>query len=97
VAYFLMFAALTLRSTAGNRGSGDEALGFAVLLGSVLSVASMMTAAQVGEAAAVRLHATESLMLLGAFALLAIDSQNFGVKRRGAALPEAELAPKPAH
>jgi hypothetical protein len=97
VAYFLMFAALTLRSRAGNRGSGDEALGFAVLLGSVLSVASMMTAAQVGEAAAVRLHATESLMLLGAFALLAIDSQNFGVKRRGAALPEAELAPKPAH
>ena len=46
-----------------------------------LSVASMLAASPVGEAAAVRLHATESLMLLGGFALLAIDSQSYGVRR----------------
>jgi len=80
VAYFLIFAVLTLRK-GGKRGLGDEALGFALLLGSILSVASMMAASHVGEAAAVRLHATESLMLLGAFVLLAIDSQSFGVAR----------------
>jgi hypothetical protein len=92
VAYFMMFAALTLRVKGGSRGSGDEALGIAVLFGGLLSVASMMAAAQVGEAAAVRLHATESLMLLGAFALLAIDSQSFGVKPRSATPPSAALA-----
>jgi hypothetical protein len=95
VAYFMIFAVLTLRAKGGSRGSGDEALGFAVLFGSILSVASMMAAAQVGEAAAVRLHATESLMLLGALALLAIDSQSFGVKRRGQMAPT--LAPNPAN
>ena len=81
VAYFLLFAVLTFRSNGGKRGTGDEALGFALLLGSILSVASMMAASHVGEAAAVRLHATESLMLLGAFVVLAIDSQSFGVAR----------------
>ena len=95
VAYFMIFAVLTLRAKGGSRSSGDEALGFAVLFGSILSVASMMAAAQVDEAAAVRLHATESLMLLGAFALLVIDSQSFGVKRRGQMAPE--LAPNPAN
>jgi hypothetical protein len=91
VAYFLLFAVLTLRLEGGKRGSGDEALAFALLLGSVLSVASMMAASSVGEIAAMRLHATESLMLLAGFALLAIDSQSFGVPRRDITM--AETAP----
>jgi hypothetical protein len=94
VAYFMIFSLVTLRAK-DSRGSGDEALGFAVLFGSILSVASMVAAAQVGEAAAVRLHATETLLLLGAFALLAIDSQSFGVTRRSEMPPAPEFAPRP--
>lgn len=96
IAYFLLFAVLTLRVEGGKRAGGDEALAFALLFGSILSVASMMAASHVGEAAALRLHATESLMLLGAFVLLAIDSQSFGVKRRGAAASETDFASKVA-
>lgn len=79
VAYFLLFAALTFRLEGGKRAAGDEALAFALLLGSCLSIASMLAASSVGEAAAVRLHATESLLLLAGLALFAIDSQRFGV------------------
>ncbi len=85
VAYFLLFAVLTLRLEGGRRAAGDEALGFALLLGSILSVGSMMAASAVGEAAALRLHATESLLLLAGFALFVIDSQGFGVRPREAA------------
>jgi hypothetical protein len=92
VAYFLLFAMLTLRPVGGRRAGGDEALALALLLGSVVSVASMLAASYVGEAAAIRLHATESLMLLGGSALLAIDSESYGVKR-GVVAP---FAPKPA-
>jgi hypothetical protein len=83
VAYFLLFAVLTLRPGGGRRAAGDEALALALLFGCIVSVASMLSASFVGEAAALRLHATESLMLLGGFALLAIDSQSYGVKRVG--------------
>jgi hypothetical protein len=86
VAYFLLFAVLTLRAEGGRRAGGDEALALALLLGGILSVASMLAASHVGEAAAVRLHATESLMLLGGFALLAIDSQSYGVQRPAVAM-----------
>jgi hypothetical protein len=81
VAYFLLFATLTLRLEDGKRAAGDEALALALLFGGIVSIASMVAASYVSEAAAVRLHATESLMLLGAFALHAIDSQSYGVKR----------------
>jgi hypothetical protein len=90
VAYFLLFALLTLRPEGGKRASGDEALALALLFGGIISVLSMLAASQVGEAAAVRLHATESLMLLGGFALLVIDSQSYGVK------PSAMTAAAPA-
>jgi hypothetical protein len=44
----------------------------ALAIGSVISFASMVMASQVGETAALRLHATELLMLLGtAIVLLA--------------------------
>jgi hypothetical protein len=47
-----------------TRGA-DEALAMALAIGSVISFASMVMASQVGETAALRLHATELLMLLG--------------------------------
>ena len=37
----------------------------ALAIGSLISLASMVMASQVGETAALRLHATELLMLLG--------------------------------
>lgn len=92
VAYFLLFAVLTLRLEGGRRAAGDEALALALMFGGIVSAASMVAASNVGEAGAVRLHATESLMLLGGFALLAIDSQSYGVKRRGEVSADAALA-----
>jgi uncharacterized membrane protein YciS (DUF1049 family) len=92
VAYFLLFAVLTLRPGGGRRAAGDEALALALLFGGIVSVASMLAASSVGEVAALRLHATESLMLLGGFALLAIDSQSYGVRRRDEAPAGATVA-----
>ena len=53
-------------------GSGDEALAIALAIGSVISFASMLMASQVGEAGALRLHATELLMLLGTAIVLLV-------------------------
>lgn len=73
-AFFALFATLVLCS--GRRGSqdSDEALAIALALGLLISFASMILAAQVGEAAALRLHATESLVLIGALVLFVIDA-----------------------
>lgn len=73
VAFFLLFAALMLRRAVRLGRGGDEALGIALGLGCVISFASMMFAAQVGEAAALKLHATELLLLIGTAILLLVD------------------------
>ncbi len=54
-------------------GGCDEALGIALAIGSVISFASMVMASQVGETAALRLHATELLMLLGTAIVLLVE------------------------
>lgn len=97
-AFFLLFSVLSFRVREPNHSAGDEALGLALTLGCVVSIGSMLAASLVGEAEAMRLHATESLMLLGALTLLAIDSESYGVRhevqRVDAAVPE--LAAQPA-
>ena len=45
----------------------------ALAIGSVISFASMVMASQVGETAALRLHATELLMLLGTAIVLLFE------------------------
>ena len=65
VAFFAVFLVLMTRPWSRKTGGGDEALALALTIGSVISFASMMMASQVGETAALRLHATELLMLLG--------------------------------
>jgi hypothetical protein len=45
----------------------------ALAIGSVISFASMVMAVQVGETAALRLHATELLMLLGTGIVLLVE------------------------
>ncbi len=59
------------------------------MLGGLISAVSMMMASQVGEVAALHLHATETLMLLGGLVLLAVDSQSYGVKRQS--VPQEQL------
>jgi hypothetical protein len=65
VAFFAIFLVLLTRPSIRKSGGCDEALAMALAIGSVISFASMMMASMVGETAALKLHATELLMLLG--------------------------------
>lgn len=88
VAFFAIFLALVCIPKARKSGGSDEALGIALFIGSLISFASMVMASKVGEMAALRLHATELLMLLGAAIVLVIE--------RPAVTKAAETAPAPA-
>lgn len=65
VAFFAIFLILLTRPSIRKNGGCNEALAMALAIGSVISFASMMMASSVGETAALKLHATELLMLLG--------------------------------
>jgi hypothetical protein len=65
VVFFAVFLVFITRAAIRKTGGCDEALAMALTIGSVISFASMAMASQVGETAALRLHATELLMLLG--------------------------------
>jgi hypothetical protein len=73
VAFFALFVVLLTRPSIRKSGGCDEALGIALAIGSVISFASMVLASQVGETAALRLHATELLLLLGTAIVLVIE------------------------
>jgi hypothetical protein len=73
VAFFAIFLIFLTRAAIRKRGGCDEALAIALAIGSVISFASMVMASQVGEAAALRLHATELMMLLGAAIVLVVE------------------------
>jgi hypothetical protein len=74
VAFFVLFALLVVRAAFRRSGDGDEALIVASSIGGLISFASMLLAAAVGETAAVHLHATETLMMIGALVLATIDA-----------------------
>jgi hypothetical protein len=74
VAFFALYLALLSFPSVRERGGGDETLGVALVLGSVLSFVSMLAASLVGETEALRLHATELLMLLGIGIVLVVES-----------------------
>jgi hypothetical protein len=74
VGFFAIFVILITRPSIRKAGGCDEALAMALAIGSVISFASMLMASQVGESAALRLHATELLMLLGTGIVLLIES-----------------------
>ena len=65
VAFFAISLVLLTRPSIRKSGGSNEALAMALAIGSVISFASMMMASMVGETAALKLHATELLMLLG--------------------------------
>ena len=73
VAFFAVFLILLTRASIRKTGGSDEALAMALAIGSVISFASMVMASQVGETAALRLHATELLMLLGTAIVLLVE------------------------
>lgn len=72
-AFFLVFLLLIIRESIRKKGSCDEALGIALFLGAVVSMVSLFAASSVGELPAVRLHASEALLLIGAGIILTID------------------------
>ncbi|OQW56174.1 MAG: hypothetical protein A4S14_10390 [Proteobacteria bacterium SG_bin9] len=76
VAIFLMvFVALSARKAWRDNGGGEEALAIALTLGVVVSFAGMLLASKVGEAEALRLHATETMLLLGGAIVLLVQPQ----------------------
>ena len=73
VAFFALFVFLFTRASIRKTGGCDEALGIALAIGSLISFASMVLASQVGESLALRLHATELLLLLGTAIVLVVE------------------------
>jgi hypothetical protein len=73
VAFFAIFVVFITRAAIRKTGGCDEALGIALTIGSIISFVSMILASQVGETAALRLHATELLMLLGTAIVLLVE------------------------
>src|ERR1700694_936320 len=73
VAFFAIFVVLITRASIRKTGGCDEALALALAIGSVITFASMLMGWQVGETAALRLHATELLMLLGTAVVLLVE------------------------
>jgi hypothetical protein len=72
-AFFIVFLVQIARPALRKAGECDEALGIALGIGSLISFASMVMASQVGETAALRLHATEFLLLLGTGIVLLVE------------------------
>jgi hypothetical protein len=73
VAFFAIFLVFIARASIRKAGGCDEALAMALAIGSVISFASMVMASQVGESQALRLHATELLLLLGTAVVLLVE------------------------
>ena len=74
VAFFAIFLVLLTRPSIRKSGGCNEALAMALAIGSVISFASMLMASQVGETAALKLHATELLMLLGTAIVMVFEA-----------------------
>jgi hypothetical protein len=97
VAFFAMFLVLVARASIRKAGGCDEALGMAIAIGGVISFASMVMASQVGETQALRLHATELLMLLGTAIVLLVERParpqvDAGAIIDGRAIEQAQLS-----
>src|ERR1041385_5769087 len=73
VAFFAVFVLLLTRSAIRKAGGSDEALCVALGIGSVICFAMMLMASLVHEVEAMRLHATEVLMLLGTTVVLVVE------------------------
>jgi hypothetical protein len=84
VAFLAAFLVFIARASTRRGGACHEALGMALAIGSVMSFAGVVMASQAGEAAALRLHAAELLMMLGTVIVMMIERP---------AQPQADAAP----
>jgi hypothetical protein len=73
VAFFAIFLILASLQRVRREGGSNEPLAIALLLGSVISFASMVMASGAGETGALRLHATELLLLLGTSIVMLVE------------------------
>jgi hypothetical protein len=73
VGFFAIFLVLLARPKIRKSGGCDEALAIALAIASLISFAAMLMASMAGEADALRLHATELLLLLGTAVVFAIE------------------------
>jgi hypothetical protein len=89
VAFFALFLILLCRPKVRISGGCNEALSLALAIGSTMSFALMLMASQVGEVDALRLHATELLMMLGTTIVFLIEPP--AASRAVAALPAEPL------
>ena len=72
-AFFAIFIVLVSRPKVRKSGGCDEALAIALTIGSAISFALMLMASAVGETEALRLHATELLLMLGTATVLVVE------------------------
>ena len=72
-AFFAIFLVLISMPRVRKAGGCNEALSIALGLGSLISFVSMVMASRVGEIAALRLHATELMLLLGTAIVLLVE------------------------
>ena len=96
-AFFAVFVLLLTRPAIRKSGGCDEALAVALGLGSLICFAMMMMAWLVHEPEAMRLHATELLMLLGTAIVMLVErpaEQVAGQVVETPALEETRLAQK---
>ena len=84
VAFLAAFLFFISRPSIREGGDGDEALGMALSIGSVMSFAGVLMASQAGETTALRLHAAELMMMLGTIIVMLIERP---------APPQAEAMP----
>lgn len=93
VAFLAVFVAFISLPKLRKAGGGDEALAIALGIGSLISFVSMVLASRVGEAAALRLHATELLLLLGTAIVLVVERPVRPQLEREPAIDVAALRP----
>ena len=91
VAFFAIFLILLTRPSIRKSGGCNEALAMALAIGSVISFASMMMASQVGETAALKLHATELLMLLGTAIVMVFEAPRPQAENSNLSLEQPQL------
>jgi len=75
IAFLAAFLVMLCWPSTRKNGACDEALGIALGIGSLISFACMLMASQVGEGAALRLHATELLLMLGTAIVLVMEER----------------------
>jgi hypothetical protein len=91
VAFFAIFLVLLARPSVRKAGGCNEALGIALGIGSLICFAMMLMASYVHEAEAMRLHATELLMLLGTAILLLVEGPAEATTAEAAQQPPEDL------